>query len=146
MPRTLEGPSYNLTWKELACKDGTQYPERFINEGTVYNLANMFELIRHLIGDKSLIINSAFRTYNWNKKIGGAVNSQHLYGRALDIEPPNGMTVNEFYNIIHANHRELRINGLGKYNTFVHCDIRSTRNDRLVVWQANGIKDSGRNA
>lgn len=141
-----KGPSKHLTWKELACKDGNSYPSEFIQDGRVYRLATMFESIRQLCGNKPITINSAYRSPEWNRKIGGARHSQHVQGRALDLNPPKGFTVRGFYDLIRSNHRELGVNGIGLYKTFVHVDIRETPNDRLVVWNGNGVKDSGVNA
>lgn len=139
----VKGPSPHLYWSELACKDGTPYPDAFIRDGRVYKLSRAFEYVRHICGGKTIAINSAYRTPEWNRKIGGARNSQHVEGRALDMVPPAGFTVRGFYDLIRANHREAGINGIGLYQTFVHIDVRQTENDRLVVWSGNGIKDSG---
>src|SRR5690606_9510833 len=78
------GPSQHLSWKELACKDGTPYPDEFKLDGRVFQLAAVFEDIRRVCGNKPIRINSAYRSPAHNKKIGGARNSQHLHGRALD--------------------------------------------------------------
>lgn len=133
------GPSKHLTWKELACKNGIAYPNRFILDGRVFKLAAVFEDIRGLWG-KPITIHSAYRTPEYNKKIGGARASQHMQGRALDLAPPEGVTLNQFYDAIKANVNEFGIRGLGKYKTFVHVDIRPS--DRLVVWFGSGSKDS----
>ncbi len=133
------GPSVHLTWKELGCKDGTPYPKKFILDGRVFKLAAVFEDIRG-IWNKPITIHSAYRTPEYNKKIGGARNSQHVQGRALDLAPPKGIKLDDFYNKIKSNASEFGIHGLGKYTTFVHVDIRPV--DRLVVWYGNGVKDS----
>lgn len=142
MSPAKRGPSLHLTWDELACKDGTPYPDEFIRDGRVRILARAFELIRQKCGNKPIKINSAYRTGSWNRKIGGARDSLHLYGCALDLVPPKGMSVDQFYDLIHAFHQELDVYGLGKYPTFVHIDIRRTYQNKLVTWKANGIKDS----
>lgn len=134
-----KGPSQNLTWKELACKDGTPYPDKFILDGRIFKLAAIFEDIRHIWG-KPITILSAFRTPAHNKKVGGARNSQHLHGRALDLAPPKGIKLDDFYEAIKKNVDHFGITGIGKYKTFVHVDIRPT--DKLVVWRGNGVKDS----
>lgn len=134
------GPSEHLSWKELACRDGTAYPNEFRIDGKVVQLANTFEEIRALCGDKPIKILSAYRTSEHNKKIGGAKNSQHIQGRALDLAPPKGLTLDQFYTLIKVNTTEFGIRGLGKYKTFVHIDIRPS--DKLVVWHGSGIKDS----
>lgn len=139
----MEGPSIHLSWKELACKDGTPYPREFILDGRATRLANAFEDIRALY-DKPIMVLSAYRTPAHNKKIGGARNSQHVLGRALDLAPPKGVSVDKFYRDIKARATEFGIRGIGKYRTFVHVDIRPTT--QLIVWRGAGVKDSGTNA
>lgn len=132
------GPSKNLTWGELACKDGTSYPQEFIDDGRIFNLATVFERIRMLAGNAPIIILSAYRTPTWNRKIGGARNSQHLLGRALDLKHSR-LDVNDFYKLIRDNVKELGVKGLGRYPTFVHIDIRNI--DKAVYWSSGGVKD-----
>jgi zinc D-Ala-D-Ala carboxypeptidase len=43
------------------------------------------EALRHALGDRPLSISSAFRSYPCNSAVGGASNSQHLYGTAADL-------------------------------------------------------------
>ena len=43
------------------------------------------EALRTRLGDKPLIVTSGFRSRSCNAKVGGATNSQHLYGNAADI-------------------------------------------------------------
>jgi len=133
------GPSPHLTWKELACKDGTIYPDEFIVDNRVYALSNVFEAIRDMYG-KPIEILSAYRTPSHNRKIGGARNSQHVLGRALDLKPPKGVTLERFYDDIRDNAAKLGLGGIGKYKTFVHVDIRQS--PKLAVWFGTGIKDS----
>lgn len=139
MPRSqIKGPSEHLFWIELDCKDGTPYPIAFISDGRVYKLAQVFEFIRGLY-DKPIVVLSAYRTPAHNKKIGGARNSQHLEGRALDLKPPKGVSVARFYYDIRAHMKEFEIKGLGRYKTFVHVDIRP---GNVAFWSGTGTKDS----
>lgn len=140
--RHLSGPSEHLSWRELACKDGTPYPEKFVEDGRVFKLAQMFEDIRRL-WNKPIIVLSAYRTPEWNIKIGGARYSQHVQGRALDLRPPKGIRLPDFYHAIHDNANDFGIHGLGIYGTFVHVDIRPT--NKLVTWSGSGAKDSRTN-
>ena len=135
-----KGPSEHLSWTELACKDGTPYPDTFIKDGRIFDLAVVFEDIRNL-WKKPIIIHSAYRTHAHNLKIGGANDSQHLHGRALDISPPNKIDLDTFYITIKRNAFEFGIKGLGLYKTFVHVDIR-LNTTRLVTWSGIGAKDS----
>lgn len=43
------------------------------------------ERLRHLCGDRPMRIVSGYRDVEYNRAIGGAPSSQHLYNRAADI-------------------------------------------------------------
>jgi zinc D-Ala-D-Ala carboxypeptidase len=43
------------------------------------------EALRHALGDRPLSISSGFRSIPCNRSVGGASNSQHLYGNAADL-------------------------------------------------------------
>ena len=43
------------------------------------------EAMRHALGDQPLNISSGFRSIPCNNSVGGASNSQHLYGRSADL-------------------------------------------------------------
>lgn len=133
MMRGLVGPSLHITWEELACKDGVPYLSRAISDGTLTELVVVFERIRRYFDNRPLIINSAYRTPSYNKKVGGSPNSQHMLGRALDIQPPKDMTSAAFFIALKNNHKWMGIRGLGKYPTFVHVDIR--KSDELITWE-----------
>lgn len=135
----MTGPTPHLTWAELACKDGTAYPNEFIKDGRVFALARMFEQIRNLY-DKPIRVLSAYRTPAYNVKIGGARNSQHCLGRALDLSPPKGVSIEKFYQNIQNHAVEFGIHGIGKYKTFVHVDIRPIKH--IAYWSGSGVKDS----
>lgn len=132
------GPSEHLNWKELACKDGTEYPEQWRDSRAVL-LSEVFEQIRAIWG-KPISILSAYRTESWNRKIGGAPKSQHKEGRALDLRPPAGVSIGDFYQNIKTRVDKFGIRGIGRYKTFVHVDIRPS--DRLITWSGTGVKDS----
>jgi uncharacterized protein YcbK (DUF882 family) len=134
-----KGPSPNLSWKELACKDGTPYPNAFIEDGTAEFLAFTFEMIRALY-NKPIQVVSAYRSPEWNRLVGGARKSQHMYGKALDLKPPAGISVKRFYNDIKERAQTFYIGGIGLYPTFVHIDIRWT--GKLVCWKGYGVKDN----
>jgi uncharacterized protein YcbK (DUF882 family) len=134
----MNGPSTHLTWLELACKDGTPYPDSFIADGRLSELAALFEEVRALLGGQPLTITSAYRTRSHNHMVGGATNSQHLEGRALDIRPPAGMTPDHMAGRIKdAWTASLlpSLGGIGVYPKarFVHIDTRRT-GGRLVAW------------
>lgn len=128
----MNGPSPHLSWSELACKDAarTPYPEQW-RDTRLPKLAAAFEALRALVG-QPLEILSAYRTPAHNRASHGALNSQHVEGRALDLRPPQGWTVERLAGLA----RQIpAIRGIGVYPTFVHIDVRPT--ERLARWTGN---------
>lgn len=124
------GPSSHLSWAEMACKDGTPYPEAW-RSTRAKELAAAFEALRLAVG-LPIVVLSCFRTEAHNAAIGGARNSQHVQGRALDLRPPTGWRVLDLAAVA----REIvEIRGLGLYATFLHIDVRPT--DRRAVWSGS---------
>lgn len=74
-----------------------------------------------------LTVSSHYRDREYNKKVGGSINSRHLYFNALDIMAPIDMvsprTLYEFF----VSHPKAPIMGIGLYPTFVHIDTRGYR-------------------
>ena len=81
-----------------------------------YELLCLLQLIRRTI-NKPLIINSGYRTKEHNRKVGGASNSYHMYGRAFDV---SGISSSVLANYCYT----LNINGIIIYSTWVHMDTR----------------------
>lgn len=136
MPDT--GPSPHLSWAELACKDGTPYPVEWRDNRAIV-LGQAFEAVREAVG-APIVIGSAYRTLSHNKAVGGARGSQHVEGRALDLYPPSGMGIDEFYARIKpvALDPHTSIHGLGKYPRFVHIDVRPQGAvNRCFCWQGS---------
>jgi uncharacterized protein YcbK (DUF882 family) len=107
----------NFKVNEFRCKDGSDVifiaPE----------LVELLQKIRTHYG-KAVNINSAYRTPAYNKSVGGATHSQHLYGTAADIRI-NGVKPKDL-----ADYIETLIpnkGGIGIYSSFVHVDIRENR-------------------
>ena len=128
------GPSAHLTWRELACRDGTPYPEAW-RETRAVELAETFEALRHSCGDRPLDVGCGYRTPAHNRAVDGTRRSQHLEGRALDIWTPRGLSVAAF----HARARSFcrahpEVGAVGYYRWGVHVDIRPRRHGRLVAW------------
>lgn len=140
----MVGPSKNLSWSELSCKDGTPYPDEYRLDGTVVNLSFVFEQIRTVCGNRIIKIHSAYRSKKHNTSIRGAKNSQHVLGKALDLAPPKGYTVKKFYDLIKtlAQTNVNEIGGIGLYPTFVHIDIRKRVNGKITYWKGSGVKDA----
>ena len=115
----------NFHFTEFDCKDGTPVPREL--RLNVIDLAYNLQKVREALG-KPIIINSAYRTPEYNRLVGGASRSQHLTAKAADIRV-SGLTSKELYDVIEGliSEDEIKEGGLGLYNTFVHYDIRGTK-------------------
>ena len=133
-----KGPSPHLAWRELGCRDGTPYPERWRRNRALV-LARVFERIRLEVG-APIRVNSAYRTREYNARVGGSRNSQHVEGRALDLAVPGDLDLSQFRAIVlpFARWGGSRLRGLGVYPSFIHIDIRPS--PRLVRWQGKRLQ------
>lgn len=105
----------NFTPKEIACKgDGLIIVDR--------PSMDALQTLRNVIG-KPLIINSAYRSIEYNRKVGGAPNSQHLKGKAFDIR----ITPQVSREDIKTHAKAAGFKGIGDYDTFVHVDTGNPR-------------------
>ena len=131
-------PSQFLSWTELSCHDGVEYPHMFRTDQTrLPNLIEAFEALRHKLGDKPLVILSAYRHPQYNKKIGGALKSQHTEGRALDVKTPKGMKSRELFDVLVDLSNKTPIRGIGLYKWGCHMDVRPQT--KLSLWKDNGM-------
>ena len=114
--------SKNFTLSEFSCKDGTQVPPIYFKN--IKKLAENLQVLRDEI-KLPIRINSGYRTPAYNKKIGGAAISQHLFAKAADINVL-GMSPSVLKSVIERLIKEKRMhNGaIGLYTSFVHYDIR----------------------
>lgn len=71
-----------------------------------------------------VIINSAYRCKDYNRKVGGVKNSYHLKGRAFDVPITESLP----RGLIHTAAREAGFTGFGDYKDFVHIDTGRARN------------------
>ena len=109
--------SENFTVREFACKDGSD--SVLISS----ELVGILQKIRDFFG-KPITINSAYRNKAYNKKIGGATYSQHVYGTAADIVV-QGVKPEDVAK--YAEYLMPKYGGIGLYSTFTHVDVRSNR-------------------
>ena len=98
-------------------------------------LAKNLQVLRDYLG-KPIVINSAYRSEQHNKNVGGVYDSTHLIGIAVDITV-KGVTSTELYNEILKliNQGKIKQGGLGLYDSFVHYDIRG----KAVRWNKQTI-------
>lgn len=104
----------NFNIREMRCKgSGT-----LLKGGMDTKLMTLLETLRYRLGNKPMVITSGYRSPVHNKNVGGAKNSQHLYGKACDIKV-TGVKPYKVYN-----EAVKLFDGVGKYNTFTHVDTR----------------------
>ena len=103
--------------KEFACRDGSD--PVFVSE----ELVRVLQAIRKHFG-KPVIVSSGYRTPGYNKSVGGATYSQHLYGTAADIHI-SGVSPREqaaFAETLLPNS-----GGIGVYSWGIHVDVRRVK-------------------
>lgn len=112
---------------EFHCKNGAQYPLEWINR-RLKPLCEALERIRSEFGGAAITINSGYRTKEYNKQIGGAKNSQHCEGNAVDFKVEN-VDARTVYAVLEKliEKRAIPDGGLGSYKTWTHYDLRGHR-------------------
>jgi len=112
----------NFKVREFACRDGTD--EILICD----EVAKLLQAIRSYF-NKPLVINSGYRTPAYNNAVKGALDSQHLHGKAADFNV-TGVTPIAVRSAIESGKIPLvdptKI-GLGYYNDFTHIDSRGKK-------------------
>lgn len=102
---------------EFACSDGSD--SIFIST----ELVKVLESIRNKFA-APVTINSGWRSPSYNKKIGGAAKSQHMYGTAADIKVKGVLPATV---AAYAETLLPRSGGIGIYQSFTHIDVRSIK-------------------
>lgn len=107
--------SPNFERGEFSCRCGCKF-----DTVDVETLAVLEDIRAHF--RQPIIINSGCRCPTYNAKIGGAADSQHTKGRAVDIRviKIDPSKVYEYLNSKFPNKY-----GIGKYPNFTHIDTRS---------------------
>jgi uncharacterized protein YcbK (DUF882 family) len=115
----------NFNLSEFHCRNGIWVPALYYPN--VNKLAFNLQVLRDHI-KKPIIINSGYRTKQYNKDHGGSPFSQHLKAGAADFKIPG---ISNY--VIHRMIEELIFEefmsqgGLGLYDEFIHYDVRGFR-------------------
>lgn len=102
-------------------------------KGTSPELLRRVQQAFSSLGIKQIKINSAFRDPKKNADVGGATNSQHLHGKALDINVA-GFSREQRIRVIQSL-SAMGVTGIGVGNNIIHADIG---NRRAWGYDANG--------
>jgi uncharacterized protein YcbK (DUF882 family) len=127
--------SKHFVVEEFDCHDGTKVQKRDYN-GLEYLCKEYLERMRAKYGPVTIL--SGYRTISYNRKVGGATNSFHIYtihdgnDQAADIKCARGgpRDWHRTLNTIRQNQRHGK-GGLGLYPRlgFCHIDIRDYKAD-----------------
>jgi len=91
---TLLSPHFSL--EELTVTDHREFTNEpnDLEKNNLKRLAELLEQVKRLLGDKPIMVNSAFRSKQVNDAVGSKDTSQHRIGCAADIRVPS-MTPDE---------------------------------------------------
>ena len=98
---TLLSPHFSL--EELTVTDHREFTNEpnDLEKNNLKRLAELLEQVKRHLGDKPIMVNSAFRSKQINDLVGSKNTSQHRVGCAADIRVP-GMTPNDVVKAIIA--------------------------------------------
>jgi len=122
--------SEHFTLEELSHTDHREF-DNTPNDAEMANLvrlADFLEEVKSALGDKPVIINSAFRSKQVNDAVGSKDTSQHRIGCAADIRVP-GMTPDQVVKTIIAS-------GLGydqiirEFDRWTHLSVPNKTEDK----------------
>lgn len=105
----------NFTREEFACRCGCQF------DTVDYELLVLLQEVRDHF-DTPVTITSGCRCPSYNNIVGGAYKSQHMFGKAADIQV-TGREPSEVVKFI--NNKYPTTLGLKPYDSWVHVDVRS---------------------
>ncbi|MBO9539434.1 DUF882 domain-containing protein [bacterium] len=109
--------------RELACRCGCGGEHAAEILANLTKVAIMLEKVRVALGNRPITITSGFRCRAHNARVGGARQSQHLSGRAVDIQV-QGLTPAQVQQSVRA---LPDVHGIGEHPRFTHLDIRGSR-------------------
>lgn len=115
----------NFSLAEFDCKDGSAMPNSVMIN--IIQLAKNLQVLRDYL-NTSITVNSGYRSPKYNARIGGVKNSQHVLGKAGDLNA-KGFTPRQVADAIEKLIKEgkMQQGGIGVYPTFTHYDIRGTK-------------------
>lgn len=119
-----DGSTRHFNFSEFQSKDGAGFSGGRVGSAevreNVRRLMYKLEAVRAKAGGAAITVNSGFRSVNHNSNVGGASNSQHMYGIAADIVI-SGRSVSQTIGYAQTS----GFSGIIRYSTFTHVDSRA---------------------
>lgn len=113
----------HFNYSESTSKDGSGFSGGRVGASTaqanVRRLMWKLEALRRKLGNNAVYVNLAFRSVRHNSSVGGASNSQHLYGIAADIS-----VANRSPSQVYSAAKTCGFSGLQRYSGHTHVDTR----------------------
>ena len=117
---------FDLELARLCAKEGNDAPPAGKRERILPTL-DVLALVREAFGPTT--INSGYRSPAYNASIGGAKNSRHTVGDAIDFRCRDGKPADWAHFLRGLRDDKAFSGGIGTYKTFVHVDTRGTDAD-----------------
>lgn len=111
--------SDHFSSNEFRCHDGSS--EILIDNDLIPVLERFRQYVEAPVG-----FNSAYRTPSYNKKVGGATHSYHIYGRAVDIPFKSSYKNLTSRDLMCSFFNTLGVKGIIRYGSFIHVDTRTS--------------------
>jgi len=127
--------SPNFTWAEALHVDANGNYRKPASSAVVNNIiaiAQVMQQVRALL-NQPIVINSWYRDPDTNRRIGGASQSRHMVGDAVDFNVP-GADLKRIYSLLDP-WWSVR-GGLARGNGFIHIDKRGYR----ARWDYPGVR------
>jgi hypothetical protein len=128
--------SQNFTWGEALHVDAAGSYRQPASPAVVYNIIRIAEVmqnVRGLFGGAPIKVNSWYRDPVTNRRVGGASQSRHMVGDAVDFHVP-GVSLVDVYNRLDPWWGSR--GGLARGQGFVHIDGRGYR----ARWTYPGVR------
>lgn len=119
-------PDGHFTWAEATNGDSRRVPPSVIILRNIERIATELEGVRTFFGNVPIKINSWYRPPAINRAVGGAVNSTHLEGHAVDVVPI-GVNLYTAQRNLDGYWGDRGGVGFGAPKGFVHLDLRGWR-------------------
>lgn len=93
-------------------------------------ITNVLQPLRDYV-NRPIIINSGYRSFSLNAKVGGVINSQHLTGQAADFTI-KGLTVKQTMELVKKS--GVPFDQLIDEKTWVHISYNKTKNRKQIIF------------